>query len=446
MHRLPGARAEVDVWDDADLQFDAASTDGTSFSLTAVPPNQPDGVEGVLVGQPDADRVVRLDNRPGVGLIDGVSWYDAGRSELGASVLALSAADGSGGFDLWVGAPSARGTRGLTLVYRRADLDGDVAIADAENTLAGGTPSDRVGGELVRCADLTGDGVPEVAILVPAFVQPPDWPATRAAIPSLAGAVMIVPSEAIAAPAASVDVWDVATVYWGEERGEGVGTAVVCDRDVDGDGVVDLVAGAPWRLGGAGRVYVIGASPLPESARLVDLPGVTVLNGTAGSRDRLGESLAALTAADGVLMAIGRPGADNGRGQVDLYFGPSLRAPAPVPLAGFVGDPARTAPDHFGRRLTAGDLDGDLLGDLVIGTPDLRGDGRDAFDLGEAVVWLGANRAEWAAETIAPEADLIVAGTRPFQRVGQDVLAADTDGDTRSELWFPTRTAGLGDH
>jgi hypothetical protein len=95
---------------------------------------------------------------------------------------------------------------------------------------------------------------------------------------------------------------------------------------------------------------------------------------------------------------------------------------------------------HLGRSTGVADVDGDGLDDLIVGAPDY-GTGTDLVDMGRMWVFLGASRGGWgAAGPTTDLADLEIAGTDPFQRVGQDVTLTDLDADGDDEILLPTRT------
>lgn len=421
----------LDVWEDADARLDGSEIEGARWSVDAAP-----GV--LLLGQPEDDRVVRL-----AAPADGVrpvrpeaSWTGPG-SGLGAAVVTQPAPDGSGGFDLWAGAPEHRFGRGAVALFRDAHLDPGRTIDEADLLLVGASPNDGLGTRIFPCADLTGDRVPELVVTAPWFARPEGWAVESTdGIPALAGAIFLIQSGSVANKSGTWAPWEVGRVWWGASVGEGAGSAVVCDRDLDGDGLVDLAVGAPWAEGNRGRVYLLSGDPLPPSGRL-DRVAWATLRGREES-EWYGTALATLALGTEPRLVVGASGWQSGAGRVHVYAGAGLAAEEPRRIAAFEPEAGRALPDHLGRWLATGDVDGDRVEDLLIGAPDYKV-GRNAYDAGRLWIWSGARASEWRLGTPSDLADVVIAGDQPFQRVGGSGRVFDLDGDGLQDLLLPTR-------
>ncbi|MCA9492847.1 MAG: FG-GAP repeat protein [Myxococcales bacterium] len=392
---------------------------------------------GLAIGQGTANRVVLVDDRTDAGTVAPIAtWSDDASSSFGAAVAVVPDVGGADAYDLWVGAPDSDFGKGAVHLFRTAELDVEVTTEAAELTLTGGTAGDQLGTSVVLCADLTGDRRPELIVTAPWFTSPSGG-GLDGAVPRLAGATFLLRSQDLQGQTGRVSIWDLATTWYGGTSGEGAGQGVVCDRDLDGDGVVDVVVGAPWADRGRGRIYVLSGGDVP-SGRL-DLVATSVIDGpTAG--DMFGAALATLTVGAQEVLAVGAPGTADGTGEVALYPGSELDGGTPRQLLAFEGT-ARTTADHFGRELLVGDLDGDGSDDLIVGAPDAHGTGRNDFDTGALWIWTGATSDTWSARTAAVDADRLLDGDQPFERIGARLAVADLDGDGQQDLLVPTRAA-----
>lgn len=453
---LPAIPSEepLDVWADTEGRLDGLALEGSGWVTAPVE-------DGLLIGQPDyvqdgvaVGRVVLVATPTATGpVVPLAQWVndEGGVTEFGASVSAQPSVEGKG-YDLWVGAPGHDYGRGAVYLFRNADAGGRNA-SERDLVLLSETPNDRLGTRIFPCADLTGDGLPELAIAAPWFATPASWSIGTEgqpiddAIPPLAGAVFLVRSDQVVEKGGGEWApWDVSRVWWGDTVGEGAGTAVACDRDLDGDTIVDVVIGSPWSEGSRGHVTVVSApevgGSLPPSGPLSEVEGRRTITGPPDTQDWFGVSLATLGIAEGAVLAVGGAGFDVGAGQVHLYDGADLADAEPGRFASFESDPDRRGiPDHFGRWLYAGDLDGDGQSDLVVGAPDYKADGRNAFDAGHLWIWYGADRDQWQISGTTDGAGLEIGGDEPFARIGRAVTVADTDGDEIDELWVPTGVA-----
>jgi hypothetical protein len=138
-------------------------------------------------------------------------------------------------------------------------------------------------------------------------------------------------------------------------------------------------------------------------------------------------------------LAVGSPGASDGRGKAEVFLGGGVLAAAelPEPVA-ISASLTRPVGDHVGRWLARGDVDGGGVDDLLVGSPDWVAS--SSFDAGWLGVWLG-ELAPWSDGVIGQDEDLVIAGGLPYQRVGERLLVADIDEDGVDDIALPTRKA-----
>jgi hypothetical protein len=208
-----------------------------------------DGVDDLLVPATGADAAAVFfgplsPGRAALGQADLRIDGSAGEG-LGASARALDA-DGDGAMDLLLGAPTAdaTGQDSGTFYLFAGPFVADRTTAEALATVHGGAAGRRLGAataELVH-GDVDGDGAADVLIGNP--VDNAGGPANRGAAALFFG------------PLTGTRDFDAADrTLTGDDRDDALGTSVLL-ADLDGDGQLDLGAGAPG-AGESGAVYVL---------------------------------------------------------------------------------------------------------------------------------------------------------------------------------------------
>jgi hypothetical protein len=280
-----------------------------------------------------------------------------------ASVHLLAPNDGFFGYGSDIGDVDGDGVEDVVVGdYYRFDEKGSVVIKlgplmagldDDYDALLYGSSSELMAGSVVRAGgDVDGDGVGDIALQASAFVT---------GGPGSGGVIVARGPFPIALDLADADTWLLCDDVYADAG------AALAQRDLDGDGLVDTLVGAPGAgLGetGNGNVYVVSG----RTTGTIDLADAdVVLNGYRG-----GEFGTSLTAGD-----------VNGDGQADLVVGAPfelLNSGATYvfygPLTGTLDESAAAARflgnapyDNAGTAVALADLDANGRMDLLIGAP-----------------------------------------------------------------------------
>ncbi|MDP2313453.1 MAG: MopE-related protein [Pseudomonadota bacterium] len=327
---------------DAARVVDVGDIDADGFDDLVVATMYADGYNGgayVLYG-PIAAGTATLDDA-GYRIRGARATYAAGRS------IGVGDVDGDGFEDVAVGAPD--GTDKEWIMF--GPITGDVDLLDAEILYEGVVNSEAGHGS--DLADVNGDGVADAVI--GAYEDATGGYA--------AGTVFIDYGPLSAGTYDLADDTDAQLI--GEVASAYAGRYIRAGEDVDGDGMGDILAAAP---------YANSAGPYSGTAYLV-------YGGVTGDLD--------LGSADGILLGEG-PG------------------------------------DYAGEELTLGDVDGDGLADVIVGSYN----GAAGSYAGAAYVVYGPA----SGTTDLGSADVILRGERANQYVGLGLAVEDLDADGVGEL------------
>ena len=271
----------------------------------------------------------------------------------------------------------------------------------------------------IATGDFNADGIPDLA-LGAAFADTPGG--------EDAGSVYVfLGLLADGAEEISVEGADmVLTGVVGEQAGRSLASG-----DITGDGIDDLVIGAP--AAGGGRVYlIVGAGTLGEipavalgdSQLLVSgLDDGAFLGFTTEVGDFDGDGTDDLAA--GALLADGPDGGREDAGAVHIFYGP----PGPAADATLHG---AEAGDRLGETLAVTDFNGDGRVDLVAVATFGDGPGNSREDAGETYVFTSVLVGEIDMADSAPPVTIF--GIDPGDQLGHSAAGLDFNGDSYDDL------------
>lgn len=384
-----------------------AGTASVTPSPSPAPADVPEGQPGDSYSIHDAAVVFR-------GLAQ-----DRGDLTTAGSAVATGDFNGDGAVDLLVGAPfadgpgNARENAGEAYVLYGPGLGGEVVLAEAAGLVIYGALAEDNLGTTVGSGDLNGDGIDDIVV---AAVASNGLQNIRTDL----GEAYVIFGSADLPPAIDIGLVDQDVTVRAAEGFSRLGTSMQVG-DVNMDGFDDLLLGAPFAGRGEGTrpgsprttegeaYLVLGRPGLPGVVDVAEQEQDLRFKGT-NERDGFGQAVAIGDVnGDGVpdvvvtaplVEAAGGSREDGGAAYV--FFGP-------IPTGGllFAADAdvvvsAAQAGDRLGWVLAVGDVNGDAIGDVLIGAADADGPNEIRPFAGELYIVFGSSVLPPAIDLLAP--------------------------------------------
>ncbi|HLK27774.1 MAG TPA: FG-GAP-like repeat-containing protein [Puia sp.] len=325
--------------------------DRLGFSVATAGDINSDGYSDIIIGAPfkslgTGAAYIYQGSPSGIGATASATLTGAALSGLGTSVASAGDVNGDGYSDVIIGAPGVSSFQGAAYIFLGTNSGIANANASSAATTFSGTASNQYFGASVASAgDMNGDNYSDV--IIGAFGTSGN-----------AGAAYIYEGTSSgisnsATPALTLN---------GANPGDSYGFSVASAGDVNGDGISDVLVGAPNSSTATGIVYVYNGNTDVS----ISTANVSIVGSNAGDRYGLSVSSAGDVNGDGYNdVVVGAIGVNGITGAAYVYYGSSTGLSVGSPT--IITIPFTGNSENFGWSVTASDINGDGYDDIIVG-------------------------------------------------------------------------------